>query len=151
MFFNLQGSCNVPCSSCWTECFKFCSPPLCHFFKICDLSRFFGFTCLSKKQFVLPLPLPFLSGAILDLGTRSSRSGGVLWRPETDAPDGFHVFRCCHVFRLLCFIHHRIICIASALRCRHVLKHASDHSCRVPPLLPLTLPRPTSFFVFPLA
>ena len=49
MSFNLQGSRNVPCSSCWTECFKFCSPPSCHFFKLCDLSRFFGFTRLSKK------------------------------------------------------------------------------------------------------
>ena len=59
--FTLQGSCNVPCSSCWTECFKFCSPPSCHFFKLCDLSRFFGFTRLSKKQFVLPLPFPLFS------------------------------------------------------------------------------------------
>ena len=50
MSFNLQGSRNVPCSPCWTECFKFCSPPLCHFLKLCDLSRFFGFTRLSKKQ-----------------------------------------------------------------------------------------------------
>ena len=43
-------------------------------------SRFFGFTRLSKKQlsFTSHLPLPFFpSGAILDLGTRSSRSGGV--------------------------------------------------------------------------
>ena len=31
-----------------------------------------------RSNFVLPLPLPFLSGAILDLGTRSSCSGGVL-------------------------------------------------------------------------
>ena len=31
-----------------------------------------------RSNFVLPLPLLFLSGAILDLGTRSSRSGGVL-------------------------------------------------------------------------
>ena len=31
-----------------------------------------------KKQFVLPFPLPFFSGAILDLGTRPSCSGGVL-------------------------------------------------------------------------
>ena len=45
-----------------------------------NLSRFFGFTLLSKKQlsFTSSLPLPFLSGAILDLGTRSSCSGGVL-------------------------------------------------------------------------
>ena len=41
---------------------------------------FFGFTHWSKKQlsFTSSLPLPFLSGAILDLGTRSSCSGGVL-------------------------------------------------------------------------
>ena len=31
-----------------------------------------------RSNFVLPLPLPLLSGAILDLGTRSSCSGGVL-------------------------------------------------------------------------
>ena len=39
-----------------------------------------GFTRLLKKQFCFtsPLPFPLLSGAILDLGTRSSRSGGVL-------------------------------------------------------------------------
>ena len=39
-----------------------------------------GFTRSSKKQlsFTSSLPLPFLSGAILDHGTRSSRSGGVL-------------------------------------------------------------------------
>ena len=39
-----------------------------------------GFTRLLKKQlsFTSSLPLPFLFGAILDLGTRSSRSGGVL-------------------------------------------------------------------------
>ena len=33
---------------------------------------------VKEATFVLPLPLPFLSSAILDLGTRSSRSGGVL-------------------------------------------------------------------------
>ena len=50
------------------------------FFQVFNLSRFFGFTLLSKKQlsFTSSLPLPFPSGAILDLGTRSSRSGGVL-------------------------------------------------------------------------
>ena len=43
-------------------------------------SRFFGFTHWSKKQlsFTSSLPLPVLSGAILDLGPRSSCSGGVL-------------------------------------------------------------------------
>ena len=47
-------------------------------FDLFNLARFFGFTRLSKKQFVLPLHLPLLFGAILDLGTRSSCSGGML-------------------------------------------------------------------------
>ena len=32
----------------------------------------------TRRNFVLPLPLPLLAGAILDLGTRSLVSGGVL-------------------------------------------------------------------------
>ena len=48
------------------------------FFQVFNLSRVIGFTRLSKKQLVLPVPLPFLPGAILDLGTRSLVSGGVL-------------------------------------------------------------------------
>ena len=50
------------------------------FFQVFNLSRFIGFTRLSKKQlsFTSSLPLPFLYGAMLDLGTRSSCSGGVL-------------------------------------------------------------------------
>ena len=62
------------------QCSQLCSTPLCSFFQLFNLSRFFGFTLLSKKQlsFTSSLPLPFLSGAILDLGTRSSCSGGVL-------------------------------------------------------------------------
>ena len=62
------------------QCSQLCSTLLCPFFQFFNLSRFFGFTLLSKKQlsFTSSLPLPFLSGAILDLGTRSSRSGGVL-------------------------------------------------------------------------
>ena len=49
-------------------------------FNFSTSQSFFGFTHLSKKQlsFTSSLPLPFLSGAILDLETRSSCSGGVL-------------------------------------------------------------------------
>ena len=43
-----------------------------------SISQGSWFHSFVKKQFVLPLPLPFLSGDILDLGTRSSCSGGVL-------------------------------------------------------------------------
>ena len=51
--------------------------------------------------------------------------------PETDAPIAFLVLRVsCVLF--VCCIHHRIICIASALRCRHVLKLASPRSGRAP-------------------
>ena len=38
---------------------------------------FLSLVC-QRSNFVLLLPLPFLTGAILDLGTRSSRSGRVL-------------------------------------------------------------------------
>ena len=48
------------------------------FLSICSTSQGSWFHSFVKKQFVLPLPLLFLSGAILDLGTRSSCSGGVL-------------------------------------------------------------------------
>ena len=77
---NLQGSHGVPCFYFVQHCSQLCSTPLCSFFQLFNLSRFFGFTHWSKKQlsFTSSLPLPFLSGAILDLGTRSSRSGGVL-------------------------------------------------------------------------
>ena len=49
-------------------------------FNLFNLARFFGFTRLSKKQLSFPYSFFFRcpSGAILDLGTRSSRSGGVL-------------------------------------------------------------------------
>ena len=77
---NLQGSHGVPCFYFLPQCSQLCSTPLCSFFQLFNLSRFFGFTLLSKKQlsFTSSLPLPFLSSAILDLGTRSSCSGGVL-------------------------------------------------------------------------
>ena len=78
--FNLQGSCNVPCFSLLLECLQSCSSPLYSFFQVFQPLKDHGFIRLSKKQlyFTSPLPLPFLSGAILDLGTRSSCSGGVL-------------------------------------------------------------------------
>ena len=77
---NLQGSHGVPCFYFLPQCSQLCSIPLCSFFQLFNLLRFFGFTHLSKKQlsFTAYLPLPFPSGAILDLGTRSSCSGGVL-------------------------------------------------------------------------
>ena len=80
MPFNLQGSSNVPCSSFLTECFQLCSSSLYSSLNLFNLARFFGFTRLSRKKlsFTSYLPLPFSSGAILDLGMRSSCSGGVL-------------------------------------------------------------------------
>ena len=80
MSFKLQGSSNVPCSSFLTECFQLCSSLLYSFFQVDQDRKVHGFTHLSKKQLVLPLLFLFRcpSGAILNLGTRSSRSGGVL-------------------------------------------------------------------------
>ena len=80
LFFNLQGSRNVPCSSLITGCFQYRSSPLFSLFSFVQSLKVRGFTRLSKKQlsFTSSLPLPFFSGAILDLGTRSSCSGGVL-------------------------------------------------------------------------
>ena len=77
---NLQGSHGVPCFYFLPQCSQLCSTPLCSFFQLFNLSEFFAFTHLSKKQlsFTSSLPLLFLFGAILDLGTRSSCSGGVL-------------------------------------------------------------------------
>ena len=71
---------NVPCSSFLTECFQLCSSSLFSSFYFAQPLKVHGFTRLSKKQlsFTAYLPLPFPSGAILDLGTRSSRNGGVL-------------------------------------------------------------------------
>ena len=105
-----------PCSSILTELVNFVHLCCILSFKLFNLSRFFGFTHLSKKQlsFTSSLPLPFLSGAILDLGTRSLVSEGVLWRPETDAPNAFHVLRVSCFIYLFVWIHQVIICIASA-------------------------------------
>ena len=71
---------NVPCSSFLTDCLQSRSSLLYSFFYIAQPLKVRGFTHWSKKQlsFTAYLPLPFPSGAILDLGTRSSRSGGVL-------------------------------------------------------------------------
>ena len=65
---------NVPRSSFLTDCLQSRSSLIAQPLKVR------GFTRSSKKQlsFTSYLPLPFPSGAILDLGTRSSRSGGVL-------------------------------------------------------------------------
>ena len=71
----------LPCPSFLTECFQLHSFPLYSFFhEFVQPLKVRGFTRLSKKQlcFTFSLPLPFPSGAILDLGMRSSRSGGVL-------------------------------------------------------------------------
>ena len=82
MSFNLQGSRNVPCSSSSKGVFSTSFIFVVFFlsFNLFNLSRFIGFTYLLKKQlcFTSSLPPPFPSGAILDLGTRSARSGGVL-------------------------------------------------------------------------
>ena len=74
MFLQPSSSRNVPCSSFLTDCLQSRSSLIAQPLKVC------GFTDWSKKQlsFTVYPPLPFLSGAILDLGTRSSRSGGVL-------------------------------------------------------------------------
>ena len=96
---------------------------LCCVLSFFNLSRFFDFSLLSKKQLSLTssLPLPFLSGAILDLGTRSSRSGGVLWRPKTGALDAFQGFRVssCDLFGSLHSSLHHVHCIMSS--CHHVI------------------------------
>ena len=70
----------VPCSSFLTDCLQTWSSPLFCFFQFVQPLKVRGFTRLSKKQlsFTTHLPLPFLSGAVLDLGTRSFHSGGVL-------------------------------------------------------------------------
>lgn len=72
----------VPCSSFITECFQLCSSSLYSLFlSICSTCQG-SLVSLICQRSNLVLPLLFLfrfpSGAILDLGTRSSRSGGVL-------------------------------------------------------------------------
>ena len=59
MSFNLQGSRDVPCSSLPTECLQSYLSLLHSFIQIVQPLKVRGFTRLSKKQFVLPLPLPF--------------------------------------------------------------------------------------------
>ena len=50
MSFNLQGSHNVACSLCLTECFQSCSSPLYSLFQFVKPPKVRGFTRLSKKQ-----------------------------------------------------------------------------------------------------
>ena len=68
-------------------------------------------------------------------------------------PSIYFVFAVCFIF--VCCIHHRIIRIASALRCRHVLKLAFVRRCRFSLCLHhlpsdrlafVTVPIPTGFF-----
>ena len=61
MSFNLQGSRDVPCSSFLMEVFNFIHLRCILFSKWLNLSRFFGFTRLSKEQlsFTSSLFLPF--------------------------------------------------------------------------------------------
>ena len=75
-----QGFRNALCPSFLTECFRPSSPSLYSFLEFVQPRKVLGFTRLSKKQLGLPLLFLFTfpSGAIPDLGTRSSRSGGVL-------------------------------------------------------------------------
>ena len=53
---------------------------LCHFFRFVQPRKVVWFNSLVKEaiSFTSSLPLQLLSGAILDLGMRSSCSGGVL-------------------------------------------------------------------------
>ena len=68
-------------SSFLTECFQLCSSPLLSFFQCAQpfQGSLVSLVC-QRRNLVLPLLFLFCfpSGAILDLGTRSSRSGGVL-------------------------------------------------------------------------
>ena len=71
---------NALCPSFLTECFRPSSPSLYSLLEFVQPRKVLGFTYWSKKQLNLPLLflLRFPSSAILDLGTRSFRSGGVL-------------------------------------------------------------------------
>ena len=107
MSFNPQVFRNVPCSSFLTECFQLRSSPLYSSFK-CSTSQD-SLVSLVCQRSNLVLPLIFLFrfpfGAILDLGLRSSRSGGVLQRPETDVPGVFQLFAVeCLVIFASCFM-----------------------------------------------
>ena len=99
MSFNLQGLRNVPCSPFLTECFQLCSSSLFSSLKLFQPLRFFGFTLLSRSNFVLPLPLPFLSGAIL----RSRDEIPCKWRSVVTPRD--RRFRCLPCFASqLCYL-----------------------------------------------
>ena len=69
----------LTCSSFLTECFQFCSSPLYSFLEVVQPRKVHWFHSFAKEATLFYLFLfRFPSGAILDLGTRSSRSGGVL-------------------------------------------------------------------------
>ena len=106
----------LPCPSLLTEVFNFVH--LCGIFSLSKWLNLFQGSLVSlvcqRSNLVLPVHFRFRfpSGAILDLGTRSSRSGGVLWRPKTGASDAFHVFECCRVIRSGSL--HHVHCIMSS-------------------------------------
>ena len=120
MSFNLQGSCNAPCSSFLMECFHLRSSPFYSFFQDCSTSQGSLVSLLCRRSnFVLPLPLPFLSGAISRI---SGRDPLLVWEscdarrptsqkiPEDSRCSGFsRVFHLC-----LCYL----FCIAS---CHHAI------------------------------
>ena len=56
---NLQGSHGVPCFYFLPQCSLLCSTPLCSFFQVLNLSRFFGFTLCRRSNLVLPPLLLF--------------------------------------------------------------------------------------------
>ena len=151
MSFNLQGSRNVPCSSLLTECLQSRSSPLYSFFQFVQPLKVHGFTRLSKKQ----LCFTSSSSAFLRCHPRSRDEISCKWRsvvtPQDRRSRCLPCFACQLCYLFVCCIHHRIIRIASALHCRHVFKTCTRPYLSCPPLLSLSVPRPTLFFVFPLA
>ena len=128
-------------SSFLTECLQLCSYSLHSFFQFVQPLKVLWFHCLSRINLVLPLLFFFRcpSGAILDLGTRSSRSGGALWRPETDVPGVFQLFdvfamsfACVlHLVMSSCALHHHVFetCICSGLLVLSVVCSEPRHTC----------------------
>ena len=109
-----------------------------------NISKVRGFTCLPKKQLSFTFSLPFLLlfGAILDLRTRSSCSGGVLCRPETVAPGVFQLFiviamsfACMlHFIMSSCALHHLFLIPASVRvpPVPSVVRYEPNHTCTRP-------------------
>ena len=134
----------LPCSFFLTECFQLRSFSLHSFFLVAQPCKVRGFTRLSKKQlnFTSSLPRPLFSGAILDLGTRSSCSGGVLSRPETDVPGVLRLFAvvalsfACvlHPIMSSCALHHHVFktCIRPGLLILSVVRSEPRHTCTRP-------------------